>query len=116
MAEQTTETPVEGQESKKEGRVTLSLEQFIEINEKVANGPTPTIAAIVEATGLAESTVRQRRTEVNALMKEHNFRLTDLPKGGRPKATPADLAAIAQRLLAKREEATKQETESETEA
>ena len=102
MAE-TTKAPVEGQE-KKEGRVTLSMEQFIDINEDVANGPTPTIDAIVQATGLAESTVRQRRTEVNAKMKEYGFRLTDLPKGGRPKATPADLKAIAERLLAKRAE------------
>lgn len=110
-ATETEATPAEAPENT--GRVSLTWEEFYDLNEEVATGDNPTIAAIAEATGYAESTVKQKRSEFNTLFKPHDLRLTDLPKGGRPKANPEDLTDIAARLIAKRE-AVAGEVETET--
>jgi hypothetical protein len=87
--------------------------EFYQICEEVVNGDNPTKEAIAERTGLTVSTVTQRRHSFN---KEYGpeFRLTDLPKGGRRKNTQNVLSRLrAMKAEAESNQETGEASESE---
>lgn len=99
-------------------RVVLNDEEFFDINEEVAKSDNPTIDRIAELTGLAVTTVKQRRSQFNSQFRSFGITLTGLPRGGHTKKNK-DVSSIAAKLLAKRAEAEASDTEpveTETEA
>jgi hypothetical protein len=87
-------------------RVRTTDEKFFEVNEAVANddsikaGHTSVVA---ERLGLTEASVQQRRSVFNRTFRDQGLTLTPFPKGGGRKK---DVNAIAEKLLAMREQAT----------
>jgi len=95
-------------------RARTTDERFFEVNEAVANDPTITSGhtqVVAERLGLTPDSVQQRRSAFNGQYRPLGLELTAFPKGGGRKK---DVNAIAEKLLAMRQEKTEEiETPSE---
>lgn len=95
-------------------RVRTTDEKFFEVNEAVANDATIESGhtkVVAERLGLTEQSVQQRRSVFNRQYRDLGLSLTAFPKGGGRKK---DVNAIAEKLLAMREQASNEQEESDT--